>query len=65
VKPLGITADLYALKHANTTEMVDVTGSAVAALLNSHKSTAMVQQVYDVKRDRRIEDAVRAASNEY
>jgi integrase len=65
VKPLGITADLYALKHANTTEMVDVTGSAVAALLNSHKSTAMVQQVYDVKRDRRIEDAVRAAVNEY
>ncbi|GAA0561387.1 site-specific integrase [Chitinophaga japonensis] len=57
---LGITADLYSLKHRRTTSYIDKAVDAAiakaqrqAAKKNSHTSTAMVEKVYDVNRDRR------------
>jgi hypothetical protein len=50
---LGITADLYSLKHLNTTEVVEALDEQAAAKLNSHTSTAMVVGVYDVRNEQR------------
>jgi integrase len=59
---LGIPADWYKLKHLNTTETVDyleqTTAQATedAAAMNSHTTTAMVVNIYDVKsKDRQFE----------
>lgn len=50
-KPLKITADFYSLKHLNTTETTDLLDEQAAADMNSHTSTAMVVNIYDVKRE--------------
>ena len=61
---LGIDADLYALKHLNTTQTVDELGAGLAALHNSHTSTAMVNKVYDVGRDNREHERLKGLGNE-
>lgn len=48
-EPLGITADLYSLKHSRSTEASALHGPEAAAAQNSHTSTAMVVRIYDVK----------------
>lgn len=48
-EPLGITADLYSLKHSRSTETAALHGAEAAAAQNSHTSTAMVVRIYDVK----------------
>jgi integrase len=50
----NVTADFYALKHLNSTETRTIAGAQAAAAQNSHKSTAMVVNIYDVKRDERV-----------
>lgn len=47
----NVTADFYALKHLNSTETVTLAGAAAAAAQNSHKSEAMVRNIYDTNRD--------------
>jgi hypothetical protein len=61
---LGIDADLYALKHLNTTQTVDELGAGLAALHNSHTSTAMVNKVYDVGRNDREHERLKGLGNE-
>lgn len=46
---LGITADIYSLKHSNSTETSEKYDEVVAAAQNSHTSTAMVVNIYDTK----------------
>jgi integrase len=43
---IGITADLYALKHSNSTEVKRVLGIGAAAKMNGHQSIKMMQEVY-------------------
>jgi hypothetical protein len=66
-KQLGITVDYYpAHKHSNTTEMMD-NGVSLndAAALNSHTSTAMVLNIYDVKQGARQHERLKEISNKY
>lgn len=49
----NVTADFYALKHLNSTETRTIAGAAAAAAQNSHKSEAMVVNIYDVQREER------------
>ena len=42
-------ADFYSLKHTHTTEVVEMLNNVMAAKHNSHTSTKMVDQVYDVR----------------
>lgn len=49
----NVTADFYALKHLNSTETRTIAGAQAAAAQNSHKSEAMVVNIYDVKREER------------
>ncbi|WP_346318162.1 hypothetical protein [Chitinophaga sp. YIM B06452] len=65
-KKLGITADIYSLKHRRTTKDVDKfidqaisQAQQKAAQKNSHTSTAMVKSVYDVKSGRRRQEIKR------
>ncbi len=62
---LGIKADLYSLKHLNTTEMVDALNNEDAAALNSHTSTAMVVNIYDVKQKDRQHNRVKGVKNAF
>lgn len=58
-KPLGIKADFYALKHLHSTELTEQMGEAAAAAINSHESTAMVEEVYDVRQRKRKDDRLK------
>lgn len=49
----NVTATFYALKYLNTTETRTIAGTAAAAAQNSHKSEAMVVNIYDVQREER------------
>lgn len=45
----NVTATWYKLKSLNTTDTVTIAGTAAAAAQNSHKSEAMVVNIYDAK----------------
>lgn len=60
---LGIDADLYSLKHLNTTETVDLLNEAAAAKMNSHTSQAMVVSIYDVNQVSRKNEQLRKVNN--
>lgn len=62
-KKLGITADFYSLKHLHTSEVVELLSDQEAAKHNSHTSTAMVNNVYDVNRQKRTISRVIALDN--
>lgn len=62
---LGIAADLYSLKHLNTSETVEQLGEGLAAMHNSHTSTAMVRNVYDVGRESREHEKIKSLKNEF
>lgn len=64
-KKLGIKADLYSLKHLNTTEIVDALGMEDAARLNGHTSTAMVQGIYDVRAKQRQHERLKKVGNAF
>jgi integrase len=49
----NVTATFYSLKHLNSTETTTIAGTAAAAAQNSHKSEAMVVNIYDVNREQR------------
>jgi integrase len=61
----GITADFYSLKHSNTAEVVDEAGNTAAARLTGHKSTKMIDEVYDVKKADRESEKVRGVKNKF
>lgn len=62
---LDITADFYSLKHTNSTEIMDILNAEEAAKLNSHESTAMVINIYDVKRETRQHDRLKRVGNSF
>lgn len=61
---LGISADFYSLKHLHTTEVVEMLSIQDAAKHNSHSSTRMVTQVYDVRNHQRLDSLVKGLRNE-
>lgn len=60
---LGITADFYSLKHLNTTEVTEIAGETAAAKLNSHITTKMVKEVYDVNNKSRRNTLLKSIKN--
>jgi integrase len=64
-KKLGVEADFYSLKHLHTTEVVDLLTEEKAAKHNSHTSTTMVTQVYDVRNKVRISNSVKSLQNDF
>ena len=60
---LNITADFYSLKHLHTTEVVEMLNEVEAAKHNSHTSTSMVKNIYDVNNKTRKESNVRDLKN--
>lgn len=62
---LGIDCDLYSLKHLNTTEVVTELDEQAAAKLNAHTSTAMVRSIYDVGRQSREHERLKAVANKF
>lgn len=64
-KKLGVTADLYSLKHLNTTETVDLLSAKDAADHNSHTNEAMVVKIYDVKAASRKHEKLKKVNNPF
>lgn len=64
-KPLNITADFYSLKHLHTTQVVEMLSKEEAARHNSHKSTLMVDMVYDVHEADRKKNGVQKLKNSF
>ena len=62
---LGIDIDFYALKHLNTSEVVDALDERAAADLNGHTSTAMVVSIYDVKQKDRQHTRLKDVGNQF
>lgn len=62
---LGIDVDFYALKHLNTSEVVDALDERAAADLNAHTSTAMVVSIYDVKQKSRQHNRLKDVGNSF
>lgn len=62
---LGIEADLYSLKHLNSTDMRAFLDAEEVAKLNSHTSTAMVVNIYDVKNAAREHDKIKRVNNSF
>lgn len=60
---LNIAADLYSLKHSNTSEVVDQLDEQAAASLNGHSSTGMVIKIYDVKQKDRQHEKLKSVNN--
>ncbi|MGN6438405.1 MAG: site-specific integrase [Agriterribacter sp.] len=63
--PMKIKADFYSLKHSNTTEIMDVLSAKEAATLNGHTSETMVINIYDVKRENRVNESIRKVNNPF
>jgi len=67
--PLGITVNFYTLKHMNVTEVMDELTNVYqkaaeeATKLTSHKSTKMIETVYDLKYKQRKDEAIKAIDN--
>lgn len=68
-KQLGITSDCYSLKHSNSTETSDSYtgnyGQELAAAQNSHTSSAMVVNIYDVRNQARKHEALKKVANDF
>lgn len=74
IKEKGIDVDLYALKHQNTTTMVDMmieetsrreAAQRAAAAHNSHTSEAMVVEIYDTKGEERKHEQIKKVNNTF
>jgi integrase len=64
-KKLNIKADFYSLKHLHSTEVSEMIGEKEAAQHNGHTSTAMVSQVYDVRRVERKNKTISSLDNKF
>jgi len=64
-KKLGIEADFYSLKHLHTTEVVELLNEEEAAKHNNHTSTAMVESIYDVRRNERKQGSIKRLTNKF
>lgn len=74
-KKLGITSRIYDLKHLHTTEVINeleklkselnIDAVQLAADHNSHTSTAMVRNIYDVDSDKREHKKVKQLKNTF
>lgn len=62
---LGISKDLYSLKHLATSETVDLLNSKEAAKLNAHTSEVMVEKVYDVRKKERADNKIKGLTNKF
>lgn len=70
---LGVTADLYSLKHLNMTEVMDelsAIGDIESAkeetiLLSSHTDSKMLDNVYDIKSRQRKGDRIKKVRNKF
>ena len=61
---LGITADLYSLKHLNTDETAAILGIEAAAAHNSHTSTKITLKHYALGEGQRMREKLKGLSNE-
>lgn len=65
-KPLDIKHTMYILKHMHTIAVIDKmaenNGREAAAMINGHKSTAMIDKVYDLTREDREKRRLKAIS---
>lgn len=59
MKPLGIKATFYKLKHLNTDRTLEAAGAKMAAGQNAHMSTKMVEQVYAYNEKIRIHEGLK------
>lgn len=59
MKPLGIKATFYKLKHLNTDRTLEAVGAKMAAGQNAHMSTKMVEQVYAYNEKKRIHEGLK------
>jgi integrase len=64
-KALGIQADIYSLKHSNSTEIAAILSDEHAAKLNSHQSTGMIIKIYDVHRKSRQDEELKKVNNPF
>jgi integrase len=64
-KKLKIQADLYSLKHTNTSAIAGILSDEDAARLNKHTTTAMVVNIYDVERKDRQAERIKRVNNEF
>lgn len=61
----GIYGDFATLKHSHSTEVVAFINNKAAAEHNSHTTTRMVDEVYDVERFTRPDRTVKSLKNEF
>lgn len=74
VKPLGIKADFYSLKHKNSTDTTTAmmafmkrkeAAQLLAAEQNSHTSGAMVVGIYDTQEATRVHEELKGVNNTF
>lgn len=65
--PLGITETLYILKHMHSTAVVDLLSDEghrdareIAAKINGHTTTAMLDKTYDLSKEERERSRLKA-----
>ena len=64
-KKLNINADFYSLKHLNTTEMLYDLPISDVANFNSHTSTKMIENIYDVRFIDRVHNRIKNIENKF
>lgn len=64
-RDLKIHVDFYALKHLHSSEIVDMMDPTAAAAINSHTTTRMVDDVYDVRKKQRMHNKLVTADNTF
>lgn len=62
---LGITADLYSLKHLNTDETASLLDIEAAAKHNSHTTSQITKKHYAFGEDARLREKLKNVSNEF
>lgn len=61
-----INADLYSLRHTQTTEVMDILNDEnEASKLTGHKSDKMIAKVYDIRNKQRKDDKVKKVWNKF
>lgn len=62
---LGLDVELYTLKHMNSTYIAEKLGDEAAAKMNSHTTTGMVINVYDINRMSRMHEFLKDVDNSF
>lgn len=62
---LGIDCDWYSLRHLHTTQVVEQLNVKEAMKLTSHKSTEMIDKIYDVRKQQRDDEHILTLNNKF